>query len=192
MKARYAVLLVMLAPFASQKALADGIPIRAGTYSVTTTGSIAVCIKPTTPFPEEACTTKGVFVAPVTVLSVGHGTGDAEGGCQSIVETDSDFPVDASPPLVTPNEHVTYTITDYDPNTGTGDDSFIGYVGGHCNGTSFDKTGATEVSSGTGHFTVSENGNRVDGLATKLINPTNSIGDFSLYTVSRALVPTNP
>jgi hypothetical protein len=32
---------------------------------------------------------------------------------------------------------------------------------------------------------VSENGNRVDGLATKLTNPTNSIGDFSLYTVSR-------
>jgi hypothetical protein len=126
--------------------------------------------------------------APLTVLSVGNGTGTAQGKiCESIVETDSDFPVDASGPFVAPNEHIVARITDYDPTTGTGDDAFKGYVGGHCNGASFDSRGATVVSFGTGHFTISENGKRVDGLATKLDNPTHSIGDFSLYTVNHPL-----
>ena len=186
MKARYVFLLTVFAAFLSQRALAGGIPPPTGTFSATTTGSFAICLNPTT-FVEEACTTRGVFAAPLTLLAVGNATGNTNGGCESLVETDSDFPVDASPPLVTPNEHVIYRITDYDPNTGTGDDTFIGYVGGHCNGASFDKTGATKVSSGTTHFTVSENGNRVDGLVTKLTNPTNSIGDFSVYGVSRRL-----
>jgi hypothetical protein len=124
---------------------------------------------------------------------VGNGTGDAQGNfCASIVETDSDFPVDATAPFVTLNEHVVSKVTSYNPHTGTGNNTFIGYTGGHCVGASFDKTGATQVSSGAGHFTVSENGNRVDGLATKLTNPHNSIGDFSLYTVDRALVTSNP
>jgi hypothetical protein len=198
MKARYVVLLIMLAACTSQTALAQStatgvnLPLKAGQFSTTTTGSIAICLNPTT-FVEEACTTKGVIAAPLTVVSVGNGTGTAQGtGCESIVETDSDFPVDASPPLVTPNEHIVFKITDYDLTTGAGDDSFTGNVGGHCNGANFVSTGATQVSSGTGHFNVSENGNRVDGLATKLINPTNSVGDFSLYTVNHLLVTTNP
>jgi hypothetical protein len=48
---------------------------------------------------------------------------------------------------------------------------------------SFDKSGATLNSRGTGHFVASENGNRIDGIVTSLTNPTNSIGGFSLSTV---------
>lgn len=118
MKARFVILLVMLAAFASQKALAQPFPLKPGTFSTTLTGSLAICLNPTT-FVEEACTTKGVIAGPLTVLSVGRIVGDAEGNsCSSVVETDSDFPVDASPPFVTLNEHGVGKLTNYDANTG--------------------------------------------------------------------------
>ena len=65
------------------------------------------------------------------------------------------------------------------------------YTGGHCNGASFDRTGATVASKGTDHLVVSENGNRVDAIVTSVTNSTKSIGDFSLYGVSRLQVTTN-
>jgi len=129
MKARFLVLLLMLATLTSQKALAQNFPLKARTFSSTVTGSLAICLNPTT-FALEACTTKGVLVAPLTVLSVGRGVGDAKGNaCSSVVETDSDFPVDASPPLVTKNEHVVAKLTTYDPTTGVGDGTSTTYTG---------------------------------------------------------------
>lgn len=95
-------------------------------------------------------------------------------------EVDSNLPVDASPPLVTPNEDSAGKLLNYDSTTGTGDISFITYTGGTCHGATFDSTDATELSSGTIHFVVTNNGNRIDFLATKLTNSTSSIGDFSL------------
>lgn len=191
MKALFAILLVMLAALASQKALAQPFPLKAGTFSTTLTGLLAICLNPTT-FVEEACTTKGVIAAPLTVLSVGRIVGDAEGNsCSSVVETDSDFPVDASRPFVTLNEHGVGKLTNYDPNTGVGDGTVTTYTGGHCNGASFDRTGATVASKGTDHLVVSENGNRADAIVTSVTNSTKSIGDFSLYGVSRLQVTTN-
>jgi hypothetical protein len=192
MKACFLVLLLMLATLTSQKALAQSFPLKAGTFSTTVTGSIAVCLNPTT-FVEEACTTKGVFVAPITVLSVGRGVADAQGNaCASVVETDSDFPVDASPPLVTKNEHNVTKLTTYDSNTGVGDATGTTYTGGHCNGASFDSTGATVASTSTAHIVVSENGNRVDAIVTSISNSTKSLGDFSLYAVDRAQTTVTP
>ena len=78
MKARCLLLLLILVSFTSQKALAQSFPLKAGTFSQTVTGSIAVCLNPTT-FAEEACTTRGVLAAPITVLSVGRLVGDAKG-----------------------------------------------------------------------------------------------------------------
>jgi hypothetical protein len=187
----------MLVAFTSQTVLAQdtssvNLPLRAGQFSTVTTGSLAICLNAALTV-EVACTSKGAVAFPLTVLNIGNGTGDAKGHvCISSVETDTSIPPNIFPPIVTPNEHTVAKITDYDPHTGTGDDTFTGYTGGHCNGASFDSTGATKISSGAGHFVVSENGNRVDGLATQLTNPTGSIGDFSLYTVDRALVPTTP
>jgi hypothetical protein len=97
--------------------------------------------------------------------------------------------VDISPPFVSSNDHSVGKLLDYNPHTGSGDAAFIGYSGGHCHGAFFDKTGATKVSSGTVHFTVSENGNRLDSVVTKLTDPLDGIGDFSLYGVNRAQVP---
>jgi hypothetical protein len=89
------------------------------------------------------------------------------------------------PPEVTTNAHTVGKITNYDPSTGTGDATFTGYFGGTCHGALFDKTGATEVSSGTDHFAVSDDGKRIDIILTKLTDPLNGIGDFSLHGVNR-------
>ena len=89
------------------------------------------------------------------------------------------FPVDITPPLVTNNQHNAVKILDYDPQTGVGDASFIGYTDGHCNGANFDSTGATEINHGTVHISASENGNRVDDIVTALQDPVGGIGDFA-------------
>jgi hypothetical protein len=193
MKARYLYLLIVFAAFLAQTALAQevSLPIRAGQASATLTGSFAVCLNPANNFAEVACSTKGAHAFPFTALDVGYQVSDAKGNsCQTAVQTVSDFPVDISPPGVVPN-HSVGKVLDYDPSTGTGDSSFIGYTGGKCVGASFDKTGATEVSFGTVHFTVSENGNRVDSVITSLQDPVHGIGDFSLSGVLRVQQTSN-
>jgi hypothetical protein len=163
---------------AAERAEVKGFP--AGQFSLTTQGSLAICLNPGT-FAEESCSTSGVLVVPLSALGNGATTFDSQGNsCATATEVDSNLPVDASPPFVTANEHTVGNPLDYDPTTGTGNSSITGYTGGACNGATFDSTGATELFSGTVHFVVSENGNRVDSIITKLTNPTNSIGDFSL------------
>lgn len=198
MKSRYAVSLVMLAALVavlSQKVIAGrgesggqngtgGIPLFVGQYSTTVQGSLAICLDLTT-FAEESCSTAGSVAFPLSVLTNGVNTGDKDGNnCSSITEVDSNLPVDASPPIVTANEHTVSKVLNYDSTTGTGDGSFITYIGGTCTGATFDNTGATELSSGTDHFVVTENGNRVDFLITKATSPTGSVGDFSLSGVN--------
>jgi hypothetical protein len=192
MKARCLVLLLMLATFTGQKALAQSFPLKAGSSSITATGSVAVCLNPTT-FANEACTTTGVLVVPLTVLSVGRNVSDAEGNtCASVAETDTVFPANAFLPIVTKNEHNVSKLTSYDPNTGVGVGTNTSYIGGHCNGAWFDSAGATKNSTSTFRIVVSENGNRVDGITTSLSNSTNSLGGFSLYSVGRLQTTVTP
>jgi hypothetical protein len=190
MKARDGVLMLALVAFTlifSQKARAgngnggQGIPIRGGQFSETAQGSFAVCLNPTT-FAEESCATSGALVAPLTILDYGAITGDTSGNsCSTLTEVDTDFPPDASPPTVTADEHTASKVLNYDPTSGTGDTSFTSYTGGSCNGAIFNNGGATELSSGTAHFVVSRDGNRVDFIITKLTNSTSSIGDFGIF-----------
>ena len=194
MKTRYAVLLVMLAAFAavlSQKAIAgkgEGggqgetgeIPLAVGQFSTTVQGSFAICLNSTT-FAEESCSTAGAAVFPLSILQNGVTTWDKEGNlCSTVTEVDSNLPVDASPPTVTANENTVGKPLNYNSTTGIGDGSFTTYVGGACNGATFDNTGATELSSGTFHFVVTDDGKRIDFLVTKLTNSTGSLGDFSI------------
>ena len=196
MKARYTVLLVMLAVFASQKAMAQdtsvNIPLRAGTSSITNTGSLALCLNPAEGFTEVSCGSQGAQAFPFTPLGVGIVTGNGQIACQTVASTFSDFPVDITPPFVRKNQNTTSKILDYNPHTGVGDVSFIDYAGGHCHGAYFDKTGATEIDHGTAHISVSENGNRIDDIVTAIQDPVGGFGDFSLSGVSHALVPINP
>jgi hypothetical protein len=182
----WALLTVMLVAFAaivSRKAIADGeneIPPPVGKFSSTLQGSVAICLDPST-LQGESCTTSGVLVVPLTFLGNGAESLDSQGdACGTFTETDSNLPVDASPPLVRQNEHVSGKTLNYDSTTGTGDGSFTVYTGGTCNGAIFDSTGATELASGTDHFVVTDGGKRFDFLFTKLTNPANSAGDFSV------------
>jgi hypothetical protein len=171
----------------ARPSVAGSIPLPKGQFASTISGSFAICFSPTPPFPEEACNTAGVLVAPLTALLNGALTLDKKGNsCGSFVETDADSPVDVTQPFLTSNEHIARTVTTYDSSTGTGDESFTGYMGGSCNGSSFDGTAATKVSSGTDHFVVSEQGKRIDFQVTTVTNPNDAIGAFSLSGVNRA------
>jgi hypothetical protein len=170
----------------ARPSLAGSIPLPKGQFATTVSGSLAICLTPDGSA-EEACNTGGGLVIPVTVLIKGVSAIDQSGNsCASTVETDAGFPVNATTPIFTPNEHAAGTVTTYDSSTGTGDLSFSGYIGGSCNGATFDSTGARKVSSGTHHFVVSEQGKRIDVRLTTLTNRNNAIGDFSLSGVNRA------
>jgi hypothetical protein len=186
MKRRYVVLgmMIVITAVASHQAKAgkrsERIPLPVGQFSSSVQGSLAFCLNPST-FAGESCSTTGVLVFPVSVLAKGSFVTDAAGNsCSTQSEVDSALPLNSSPPLVTANEHVVSKLLDYDPNTGIGDASFVLYVGGSCNGTRLDDTGATQVSSGTLNVVVTNNGNRFDDTITTLTNPTSSIGNFSL------------
>jgi hypothetical protein len=182
MKARFVVLLVIMAALASQNALAQTVK-----YSVVGTGSFAFCFNAA--FTEEiACTNPAAVAAPVTDLEVGNGERNAQGGCESRVVTYAALPPITVPPIVE-NQTVVYQITDYDPSTGAGDANFTNYTGGSCNGVNFNSSGATAVSTSTDHFQDSENGNRRDFVVTATTNPTT--GTFSLHRVERTLVSPN-
>ena len=180
----YAILLVMLAAFAavlSQKAIAgsgETIPAPIGQFSVTIQGSLVLCYNAKTS-DQESCTTSGAIPVALTELEVGMQTRDATGSGGTIPTVLTALPPGVMPPDIL-SEHIVNTLTDYDPATGTGDTSFISYVGGKCVGAKFDKTGATVASTGTNHLVVSQRGDRIDVVTTGLTNSTGSIGAFSL------------
>jgi hypothetical protein len=170
---------------ATKPALAGNIPQPKGQFATTASGSFGFCLNPST-FAPEACSTTGVLVVPLTLLNSGVVTLDKSGNsCSSVVQTVANFPVDATPPTVTSDEHTVGTLKTYDSSSGVGDASFITYSGGSCKGASFDSTGATELSSGIVHFVVSEQGKWEDFQITSLNNSIGSVGDFSISGVQR-------
>jgi len=121
-----------------------------------------------------------VLVFPQSTLQNGVITFDASGNsCSTSTAVNSNLPVDAFLQPVT-NQNSVNKVLNYDSMTGTGDASFTSYTGGACHGATFDSTGATEVSSGTVHFVVTDDGKRFDFLITKLTDSIGSIGSFSL------------
>jgi hypothetical protein len=154
----------------------------AGTYTITGTGSFAICTGSN--FKEKPCSkfipATDHFI-PQTNVQLGEITNDVTGNsCSTYTQTTSDFPVDFSPPSVaTFHDVVLARNTTYDPSTGVGDVSGTSYTGGSCNGAVFNNKGATIVSTFSAHFVASDNGNRIDTLLTKLQDPIGGIGDFS-------------
>jgi hypothetical protein len=158
----------------------EGVPLKAlaGRYGDTLHGSFALCLDPNNNFAEISCADPKAVVFPQTTVQVGNEKLDAKGNsCETCTETDSDLPVDLSPPLVGVF-HGIAKITSYDPATGSGDATFTNYIGGKCVGASFNSTGATINSTGTGHFVVSDHGNRIDTITTSVTDPTGGVGDF--------------
>lgn len=182
-KLRHAVPSVILAVFVmllSQQSEAGGIPNPPGTFSITGHGSYAYCVDPKT-FAAEPCTTKGTLVLGFSFAQAGVEIRDLTGACISTTAVSSPLPPSALSPLVNSTDHLAIKLLNYDAATGTGDVSYIGYSGGKCVGAKFNKKGATEINSGTNHFVVSQNGNRIDAVTTTNTNKENSFGSFLFY-----------
>jgi hypothetical protein len=115
----------------------EGIPLSAlaGKYSITRSGSVALCLNPTT-FALSDCATKGALVSPQSLLVVGAFARDENGdSCATVTDVFSNLPVGISPPAVLVGLHFVDKITSYDPATGTGDSTLTAYsAGGQCNG----------------------------------------------------------
>jgi hypothetical protein len=62
--------------------------------------------------------------------------------------------------------------------SGVGVVSGANYTGGTCNGATFSGASATLTSNLTLTFIVSDNGKRIDYIATSLTDPVGGIGDF--------------
>jgi hypothetical protein len=151
----------------------------AGPFSLRASGSLAVCLNPTT-LATEGCTTSDVLIYPLTIVENGTINRDSEG---NICETDTNA-TSALPPNAQPSSSATsYTVgklTDYDPTLGQGDYSITGYSGGKCVGSSFDSSGATETGTGTVHIVVTSP-DRVDIVLTSYTAaPVSDVESFSL------------
>jgi len=161
----------------------DGTPLHklAGTYSATVQGTVFVCLKNGAPFPAAQCGADGSAGILVSILHIGATTFDAMGNsCKTLTGTYRSFPVDAAPTTSSVFYSVS-KITSYDPATGTGEQSFTTYAGGHCNGASFDSTGATAGDAGTERIAVSNSGKRIDTVVTSDIDtPVNELGGVSV------------
>jgi hypothetical protein len=145
----------------------------AGTTAETGRGSIVLCFDPSTKA-GVACGTAGALVVPYTYVAVGPVIRDADGNaCGSFIETLSNIPPDATPPLVNQFQ-VGAKTTSYDPATATGDCSFTSFTGAKCAGAV--ATGGTISGTGTCHFTASEGGRRIDYILTTLPG----VGAFSI------------
>lgn len=167
MKTRRTTLLSALAigVAVGSQAMAGGIPVPVGHFSLTSQGTEASC--------------SGSSCVVLGIIEAGAMTRDAAGhACGAHVAVVNTVPPSSSPPTVVPSITTVVNVTHYDPNTGTGDASLNEYVGGSCNGAIFNSTGATQVVTGTLHFTVSDAGKRIDSVVTALSIP--GLGGFSI------------
>jgi hypothetical protein len=112
---------------------AQGIKLSAlsGTFTLRDSGSLAVCLNPTT-FAPEGCTTKGVLIYPLTIVGTGTINRDSKGNiCETDTSVTAALPPNAQPS--SPGTSITVgKLTDYDPTTGEGDYALTGYSGGKC------------------------------------------------------------
>jgi hypothetical protein len=190
MKSRHLMLLATFAAFVvvgGQRVTAagSGTPVPTGDFASSITGSLAVCLDPTS-FANESCSTTGALVVPLSLTGTGYTTRDATGGCHTRTQMSSTLPPSAMPPTVDDKVHIPFKITNYDPTTGVGDLSFKSYDGGRClGGSKFDSTGAVEMYTGTEHFAVSDGGARIEGIITSLTGAANQaqFGSFILNQV---------
>ena len=171
------------------------IPFPAGQFSASSQGYFGVCTH--NAVSPESCSTSGAIIVAFTAVANGSDTFDSAGnGCGVEMEVDTlplaPLYLAAPPPGYPPAPafvdsvvHVTSKVMDYDPATGIGNDSFHAFIGGTCNGASFDSSGATPVGEGMGHFVVTRGGDRKDFFLTKRVvyvsstNHANTVGDFS-------------
>jgi hypothetical protein len=141
-------------------------------------GSLTLCFKPDFSATEN-CSTVGAIPLAANVVGVGQKTQDKDGD-SCLTETITEAFPGKLPPIVAVF-HGANKVTNYDPATGSGDESFTNYAGGRCMGSKFDTTGATVLNNGTLHFVASDNGERTDFVVTTL---TDSLGDIGAFNAA--------
>jgi hypothetical protein len=157
-------------------AMAGTISPPSGQYSLSRHGSIALCYSATGG--QEACSKQGATAYPLSDIAVGVITYSSGGACAIDTEVFNAIPPNASPPSLNP-ETVVIKVTKFDSTTGVGTGAYTAYSGGTCHGATFDGTGASEESSGTVQFVVTQGGRRVESVLTALQSPSNFIGSVS-------------
>jgi hypothetical protein len=149
----------------------------AGTYTETGHGQDAFCHNSQGPIP---CSSfhSGDILETFQFLDLAEGTADTNGNfCGTHTAALADLPVDNNVTFVFHTISVS-TVTNYDPSTGIGDLANTAYIGGHCNGASFDSGGATQTGTGTVHFIVSSDGKRIDFMTTASQDASGDAGGF--------------
>jgi hypothetical protein len=194
-KARYpaSVILAAFAATLSQSATAQersATSPLSGQYSMTRQGSLAICVNPKTG-DQEACSTSGAVVVPLSNIANGSVTYASGIGCQTVTEVINTLPPSDSPPKLNPVTVVVKQLT-YDSSTGIGTASYTAYSGGSCKGASFISKGAKEEVAGTEQFVVTDGGNRVVIVITALQSPIKSLGSVSLGDTDLLLKGTSP
>jgi len=195
--AKFALAIVLavaeLVLLADQRAAADGgIPLAAlaGNYAFTCQGSFAICLDPGTFGVADCATTTSPIILPLTDLGIGQLTRDTQGNsCGSDFDVTTSLPVGKTPPSLGSVHPAVAKTLNYDPATGTGELSFVEYFGGKCNGSTFDRDGATETATSAAHLAASGGGKRFDLVFTSLIifpsdTTGNFVGGFSLSCTS--------
>jgi hypothetical protein len=159
-----------------------GLPALAGMYTVTGGGTYAVCFAGVKPYPEIPCSSfdpNTDFSVPFKELYLGEYSQDLSGNsCGWAAITISDLPVDYSPPFTATNFFSVGKLISYNPLTGTGSTSITSYLGGSCNGATFNPTGATKTGTATLYFIASDSGQKSDSIVTANQDLVGGIGDF--------------
>lgn len=138
----------------------------AGTYAETGSGSQAFCHDINGPIDCGTFDPSVDFLETFQFLDQAVATIDNKGNsCSTHTTVINDLPVDQNPLFSFTQIHAD-TLIDYDPTAGAGDIADSGYVGGSCNGASFNSSGATLIGTATVHFSASDNGKRIDYLVT--------------------------
>lgn len=181
------ITLVALAAFLSypRAAIAHEIPFPSGMFSATFKGSFNFCLDPNY-FQPDSCQNPDALAVGYYLLDTGTITFDSKGnGCSANTEVDNLQPLNSAlppwlvnvlekfSPTVIPTEHEAITTLDYDPATGTGDMSEVIYNGSSasCDGATLEPNGEQHRGAFDVHFAVSDGGNRIDFVATKLTDP---------------------
>lgn len=169
--------IVICAGVVAQASAAGGIALPSGHFSFTAKGTEASC-------GGGACIT-------LNIIEAGNMVRDAAGNaCGSHAAVVTTIPATAGSPIVVPSVITVMKVLQYDPSTGTGDASLSEYSGGACSGATFNGAGATQIVSGSLHFTVSngENasgGSRIDSILTALVIQGAAVPNFSIVFTER-------
>jgi hypothetical protein len=149
----------------------------AGNAEVTIRGSVTVCVAQGTMTPKP-CSAAGATAVETSITAIGRISWDSQGnGCATATEIVS---VPGTAVSMTEDIILVGNDTTYNATTQTGTATVIGYNGGSCSGPVPNLKDAVQRSTSDVKFVLSQAGNRIDGIVTKISFPSVELGAVSL------------